>query len=189
MKNLIADQNATISHQTELIRTTARINDVDRLCTLAQNANVDAEIAAKTRELELARQQDQIKKQPLPQQMQVPELSFGYEALKAILLTTVEGIGEEYLSLVAANLDKLSTQGMEDTSNWAFKGIRVVVQSGDNHCPFCGQSLDSVDLIKGYNQYFSKSYDDAHDAANQAKATFDGLNISHYLLQLTTQFK
>lgn len=189
VKNLIAAQNAAISQQAELIRVTASINDVDRFCSLEQKANVDAEIVVKTKELELARQQDQIKTHPLPLQMRLPILSFEYEALKAILQTTVEGIGEEYLAKVAAHLDKLSAQGMEDTANWAFKGTLVVGHSGENHCPFCGQRLDNIDLIKGYNQYFSESYNDAHAAANQAKSTFDGLNIAHYLLQLTTQYK
>lgn len=189
VKEMIVRNNAELSHYAELISAATQYKDVDKFCGLKQNPNVDTEIAAKSKELELAKQQDQIKKHALPQLIKIPIFSIEYDQLRTVLLTSIEGIGEDYLKLVEAHLNRLTESGLENSSLWAYQGICTVKDGSESHCPFCGQELDGLDLIKGYNQYFSRAYNEVHDAAVQAKSTFDGLNIAHFVLQLTTQYE
>lgn len=186
VKDKIAALNAEIAQQGDLIKATANYHNAEQVCNLVQKANVDDEIAAKDKELTQAKNQEQIRTQTVPQAIQIPPLTFEYDKIKSVMEMTVEGIGKEYLDRVEAQQKKLADAGMQNVSEWVFRGVSV---KGDS-CPFCGQDLKgAAELIEGYNQYFSKAYRDASSAANTAKNVLEHLNVANYLLQITSQYK
>jgi wobble nucleotide-excising tRNase len=186
VKDKIAALNTEIAQQGELIKATANYHDAEQVCNLVQKPNVDDEIGAKDKELTQAKNQEQIRTQAVPQAIQIPALPFEFARIKAVMELTVEGIGKEYLDRVEAQTKKLADAGMQNVSEWVFRGASV---KGDA-CPFCGQDLHgAAELIEGYNQYFSKAYRDASSASHAVKSGLGSMNVANYLLQLSSQYK
>lgn len=186
VKDKIAALNIEITQQEELIKASAGCHNVEQVCNLVQKANVEEEIAAKDKELAQAKNQEQIRTQSVPEVIQIPTLPFDYARIKAVMELTVEGIGKEYLDRVEAHQKRLTDAGMQNVSEWVFRGASVKGEI----CPFCGQNLNgAAELIEGYNQFFSKAYRDASSVTNEVKEALERINISNYLLQLTTQYK
>ena len=185
VKNLISAQNATINELRERIIATVGYNDVDKICGLVYKPNVDIEIENKEKELAIARNGEQIKKQPLPQAINIPNLPFCSDQICSILAISVDGIGQDYLKMVEEHITDLNNVGITNSTDWVYRGLTAKM----DNCPFCGQALEGVQLIKGYNQFFSEAYQHASKVIHQAKKQFDSLNIANFILQLTSQYK
>ncbi len=166
----------------------AAANGVDTVtvCKMKPIANIDEEIAKKEKELNIAKNQDKIKKQARPQQIVPNVIVFNVESAKTVLSTTVEGIGREYLELVKRQLEHLKEEGVDAPTKWVENGI---YGSENGLCPFCAQPLEGLDLIKGYNQYFSDNYKDAVQKVEAIRRQFRGVNIEAYAQKLEADYK
>lgn len=184
VKNLLADCNSKVGEKAELIRSATKYQDVDRICALSPKDHVDDLIKAKEEELRLAQGQAQIASLAAPKEIQASGIVLDYETAKMVMALTVDGIGREYLEMVQAHLQHLEEVGLRDSSDWVFKGTKET-----ENCPYCGRSLEGVDLVKGYNQYFSERYKAAVSSANALKAQIERINIEHYILSISTQYE
>lgn len=184
VKNMLTVCNTKAGEKAELICTATKTQDVDKICALVPKENVDDLITAKEAELILAQRQAQIMSLALPKEIQAAGIVLDYDTARAVLAQTVDGIGQEYLDMVQAHLQHLKDAGMRDGSDWVFEGTKEI-----NNCPFCGRSLDGVELVKGYTQYFSARYGDVVSKAETLKSQVERINIEHYVLGLTTQYE
>ena len=187
VKKKIAELNVAIAQQIELIKATANYHNVEQVCGLVQKPNVDEEIAAKNKELTLAKGQAQIKNQKLPEEIKIPVFSYNYDEIKAVLELVVDGIGKEFLDLVGEHLNNLSAAGLLESAGWVYKGTKLLPKVGS--CPFCGQDVNGVALIEGYNQYFSKRYTDAANKSVELQKKYSGNNVENFVLQLKMQYQ
>lgn len=185
VKGLIDKQNIDLSNCSSQITATAHESDLSKILNISQNPNIDTEIALKDKELTLAKNNEQILKLPVPAKIKLPEFSVNYEKAKEILQTTVDGIGEEYLKLVQDHLDELQQAGMTQGSAWIHQGSQIL----KSKCPFCGQSIDGIQLVEGYNQYFSKRYNDAVAEAKSLVQVLSGINIALIEQQVENSYK
>lgn len=186
VKDLITSCNAEKSRLAQLIVTATQNNDYEKVCGLAQKPDVDNLIVEKDKELTLAKSQAQIKTQKLPEEIKIPALIFDYEELKSVFQLEVEGIGKEFLDHVEEHLKCLTSAGLESIG-WIYKGAKLLNKV--DGCPFCGQSVEGVALVDGYNQYFSERYKDASNKSLDLQKRYAKNNIDNYILQLKSQYQ
>lgn len=122
---------------------------LDDILELDEIADVDAQIEAKTKQLEAAQQADAIAKRPDLAVFTVPQLPGN---LVNLLGKTLDGLSQEAEAAVA---DHLAKHGMNDGGgNW----VAEALPHAEDTCPFCGQDIQSVDLIAAYRNVFSDRY-------------------------------
>ena len=194
VKKMIATKNEEIKSLADEIRKVADYQDVGKICGLVQKPDIDNLIAEKEKELSLAKGQQQIAQQKLPAEITVAAPAFNTPTAQRVLETTVEGIGEAYLEEVKHHLDEMFTAGMQKCSDWVYQGVTLLdegkwLKNGEKTCPFCGQGVDGVELVKGYNQYFSTAYRTALKNARDLLTLFEQINIESYLLRLKGQYE
>lgn len=134
-------------------------NDVEKIVSLTQKENINDLIVAKNQELVVANNNEVISKHedlPIIESIDLP-LDVAY--LKEVLQRGVESISEQYLQKVSLHIATLKNNGLLGAEKWLLDGLNEIKKSEDGSCPFCGQSLVNVKAtIEGYNQYFSKEY-------------------------------
>lgn len=134
-------------------------NDVEKIVSLTQKENINDLIIGKKQELVVANNNEVISKHedlPIIESIDLP-LDVAY--LKEVLQRGVESISEQYLQKVSLHIATLKNNGLLGAEKWLLDGLNEIKKSEDGSCPFCGQSLVNVKAtIEGYNQYFSKEY-------------------------------
>lgn len=194
VKNMIAACNAEKSRLSELITAAVKSSDADRICSLQQKEDIDKLIAEKEAELKLAQDQQQIATQKMPEGISAATPAFSIPGAQRVLEASVEGIGKAYVEHVKSHLDRMFRAGMEKCSAWISEGTtllnsRELKENGVDTCPFCGQPIASLELIEGYNQYFSQSYKLALQNARALLTQFEGINVESYKVRLKSQYE
>lgn len=82
----------------------------------------------------------------------MPSFDFDVQNVFILLSKTLDDVEKSAEQIVRNHLQKHSTEGVED---WINQGQDYV---GLTECPFCGQSLAGLELIKSYQSYFSREY-------------------------------
>lgn len=124
----------------------------DDFIALPADANIDALIADKERDLSAVMQAARIQQSPELKTVVLPELPAD---LLPLLEKTVEGIAADAERRITAHLQAHS---MEDQGRtWLSHGYEHIK---DNKCPFCGQDLSASALISAYQGFFSDAYND-----------------------------
>lgn len=119
----------------------SKINEVE---------DVDVKIEELRKRLVEARSASIILGKPLPNLVVEPK--FDIDALFHLLQKTLDNIHKDAESTVRQHLDLLQHF---DAENWLSRGISFI--DGDD-CPYCGQSLTGIDLVRAYQTYFNKAY-------------------------------
>lgn len=112
--------------------------------------DVDKQIKEKSTDLSALKEATAIAARPTLGKVSVPSLPI--KDFESLLLKTLED--------VAANAEKLTrehiTRCMDKQGEaWVSKGLTYIK---DDRCPFCGQALAGVDLIKAYRAFFGTAY-------------------------------
>lgn len=113
------------------------------------NPDIGAHITEQTRVLEAIQQTAQIQNRPLPNEITLPIIP----ELASLLEKTIDEIAdgaEQQLS------DHISAHGMvADGENWVAAAVPHIEHGT---CPFCGQDINGLPLIKAYRSVFSDAY-------------------------------
>ncbi len=128
---------------------------VEAFIALADDPEIDAKIAAKEQELQAVLRATQLQQRAELTVVAVPVFPAAFAELLAKTFTTVAADAER---LVAEHIARhtMSTRG----EAWLAEGLRYVAHE---ECPFCGQGLSDVDLIRCYRSFFSREYDALRD--------------------------
>ena len=125
---------------------------VDEFCTLPKLSDIDDRIEETSRKLTAARNQEEVRTSPLFKTIELPE--FDTEAIKQALLTDLPDLDKAAEAKVQAHLQAFG----EGSETWVEEGFRHGLAGEGGICPFCGQSLEGLDLIAHYRAYFSEGY-------------------------------
>lgn len=112
-----------------------------------------------------------------PEQLPLPNVSL--DSISAILGLEFQSVEEEAERIVAEHLAKHPKPGVR---SWIEQGLKYETMEG---CPFCGQSLEGIDLVRTYQQAFSGEYDAAMTRVRTLSSLADGLlaRLRYDLLQ------
>ena len=175
IKSKISDINSQILTQEQLLK--ADTNDlipINEFIDIVEDDGISQKVQDKERELQKAKNQDTIRLHAAIGTIPEINVSLNFEEIGSILNQSVEGIGKDYISIVEKQIKKLEGRGMSSSQAWLQKGHRVIKE---NQCPFCNQSIQELDLIKGYNQYFNEQYTLLSEKVDAICNDADALNV------------
>ena len=145
-----------------------RDDEIDEFIGLPQNPEVDVELTAQRQRRSATEEVATVRDTSLLAHIDVPDLEI--DSLAGMLRTTLRDLTTTAVELVAAQIAQLSPGGEQ----WIHQGFRALDASASHRtCPFCGQSLDGLELIHHYEQYFSDAYRDLRDRLAQNLEEFD----------------
>ena len=126
---------------------------MDDFCTLDRIPDIDNKLEATEQALRAARDQDAVRTMNQFDTINVP--SFDIEGIRQILSTSLPDLDQTAAGQVLAHIEALGEGG----ESWIAEGVTARLDSSDEICPFCGQSVDGLELINHYRAYFSQSYE------------------------------
>lgn len=186
VKELISECNTELGSYANLISALTHYDNYEEICSLQPEENIDEQIGNKEEELKIAKGQAQIATYSVPEEIRNEDFGLDFNAIKSSYEQSVEIIGNDYIELVKEHLQHLKTAGMTNASQWVFEGSQT---DFEGKCPYCGQSLAGLELIDGYNQYFSEQYIEASQNAIGIKVQLDSVNIDTFVLRLNNQYR
>jgi wobble nucleotide-excising tRNase len=128
---------------------------------LPVEADVDAKIAAQSKTIEAVKAAAELKARAGLSLITLPALPADLDAL---LGKTLKGIAEDAQKKIAAHIKRHEMGG--DGEAWLQEGVRYIA---DENCPFCGQGLKGIALVKAYQQVFADSYEEMKASADKAR--------------------
>lgn len=114
--------------------------------------NPEATLTDLRKRLDAANSVNAIKRRIVPSPIPLPTLNL--DSLFEILGTALKDIHEDAERVVNEHIRRIENANAE---NWISQGQQL---EQDDSCPYCGQSLDGVELIKAYRTFFNKAYED-----------------------------
>ena len=125
---------------------------VDEFLSLPEVPDIENKIAETEQVLRAARNQDAVRTTNEFNTIDIP--TFDIEGIRGILLTDLPGLDEAAAAQVMTHIEGLGEGG----EPWVAEGVGGVLGSSDGVCPFCGQSVEGLELINHYRTYFGQSY-------------------------------
>lgn len=189
VKNMINIKNAEIIEINNQIVAITKVLDIEKICKITPIPDIDKCIEDKKRELTIAQNNNVFVNR---KQLNIlPDIlnKLDYDGLKKVFLLTVEGIGKEYLDIVQEHINELENNNLENGSKWIYDGLIYIVKSQKNVCPFCGRTTTGIQLIDGYNQYFSERYKAAVEDAEKQKMQLGNINMDLYINQIHSAYQ
>ena len=137
---------------------------LEAFLALPAEPDFDAAIGEARAALKAAESSAAIAGRALMQEVSLPEIP---KDLLNLLGKGLEGVSADASKRVAAHLQQ--HQFHVEGEAWLQAGLK---HAADGDCPFCGRSLEGVDLIKAYEVFFSAAYADHKTAIGNAKNAF-----------------
>lgn len=122
---------------------------------------IDAKIAAAAIEIRAAQEADRLRTQPGLRLLQAPPLA---DDVPTLLGESLESISTGAEQLVRDHIDRHGMRGGAAGQAWLAQGLDFRPEEG---CPFCGQSVDGLDLLGAYRTLFSRSYRELKERVTQ----------------------
>lgn len=156
---LIQEQGAKIERKIEWK------GDVTDFVSLQEMTDIDAKIKAAQENVGVLRDADEIQKRSSLEQIDLPQ--YDVDELLALLGKTITDISQDAEEKTKEHLSRCV--GV-DNEKWVQQGLPHVK---DGMCPFCGQSVEEVDLIRSYQDYFSAGYTSLKAEVAQKKKSLE----------------
>jgi len=120
---------------------------------LEQESDIDEKIQKKGEELKIANKSSEIQSKQLLGAIHIPSLPDNFQMT---LGKSLEDISADAHESVRSHIFKHEMQ--DHGESWLSQGLGYIKDFNGELCPFCGQSLDSNELLEAYRIYFSASY-------------------------------
>jgi len=136
-----------IKEQIGLINQHNKTNiSIEDYLQLTEDLEIDRKIFDVDKEILSLSQSQEIKTKKLLDEIDLPDID--YDQLRALLLKTIESIDKEAIG----KFIKL-TRSLSIDEDWLHRGLDNIK---DETCPFCKQSVNGIESIEIYKQYFSE---------------------------------
>ena len=124
--------------------------DVNAFTALPQDAEIDGKIAVREQELHAVQRATELQQRAALAAVAIPRFPAGVAEL---LARTFAGAAADVERRVREHVARHRMQ--ERWEPWVAEGLRYVESE---QCPFCGQGLAGVDLIRAYGMFFTMEY-------------------------------
>lgn len=125
---------------------------LEEFANFQPDPDVDQKITSLQIRLDAAKSNAVLQRKACPEL--IPEPSLNLEVFFGILSTTLEDVEKDAEETVRSHISKYYNGGLE---NWLSQGQAF---NHENGCPYCGQALESDNLIKAYKTHFNQAYKD-----------------------------
>lgn len=149
---------------------------------LPEDPNIERKSDELSKRLEAAKSSQQLLQRRNPETL--ANFQFDVESVFNLLSKTLEDIEQSSGEIIRTHLQKHNAEGLED---WISQGqVYMVLEE----CPFCGQSLRGLELIKAYQSYFNEAYKNLKSeielCAEQVQTVFADGTIDSLMSNVTT---
>jgi wobble nucleotide-excising tRNase len=138
---------------------------IEAFHALQVDDGVDVKIAATLLEQQAAQQLTTLLRRTSLRAVPVPAFPAPFAAMLAKTLPEISAEAERMVTEHIARHTDLGARG----ERWLSEGLRNI----RDDCPFCGQSLDGVELIAAYRGFFSEAYHALRSEVDQLRLTVD----------------
>jgi wobble nucleotide-excising tRNase len=146
----ISEHNAAIRAARGIITSHAGSLTPDQFVALQPDPEIDAKIESQAKEVEGLKEIDRLKERAGLTVLDLPPLPSNLEWM---LGRTLEDVSRDAERIVRQHVaaHRMNTRG----DDWISEGLS---HAADGTCPFCGQSVQSLDLLAAYRTFFNDSY-------------------------------
>ena len=168
------------------IKSKTDIGDFDGFLELKEDKDIEGKISKKEKELEISKQNKEIKEKDYLKKLNNISFPINLEELKSNLAKSIESISEEYLELFQKHISHLESYQFENAEDWINKGFKAVkskcetenLKLDETSCPFCDQPLENAkEMISSYNQYFNQEYSQLKQDISDYSANINNFNL------------
>jgi len=138
---------------------------IETFISLSNDEQIDAKIATQSKVIEAVRSTEQLKTRSGLTPMLLPELP---AELETILGKTLEGIAADAQKLIVEHIARHDMK--ERGEEWLQLGTEHIAK---DNCPYCGQSLKGLPLIRAYQKVFADSYRELKTSAVEAETVIE----------------
>ena len=122
---------------------------VETFLALGEDPEIDAKVAASEQELQAARRAAQLQQRAALTSAALPGFPAAFAQVLAKTLANVSAYAERRVAEHVAQ-HRMQARG----EAWLTEGLGYIGPA----CPFCGQDMADVDLIRAYREFFSREY-------------------------------
>lgn len=122
---------------------------VEQFIALPADATIDEKITTRERELQAAQQTAQLQQRAALESLTLPLFDARFAQLLAKTLPDMAVDAERRVTEHIAK-HRMASNG----EPWLAEGLNYTTEA----CPFCGQNLDGIALVKAYRGYFNREY-------------------------------
>ena len=166
--------------------------DLDTFCALsAPGDDDDGRRSEISRQLTALQHAEKVRSTRFFSRLQFPQVDL--DAIQTLLRRKLDDLDATAVSRVQSHLAHLGSEA----ERWVADGVpRIFVPDGseDEHCPFCGQTIDDVDLVNKYRAYFGQAYgelqsaiDNEHKRYNTSFGGDELARVQRVLAEITEQ--
>lgn len=118
---------------------------------MAPDENIDQRLAEAEQRTAAIKQSQSVQERDALKPLEIPDIP---GSLGKILGKSLENIAQDAQDRIQAQIAK---HNMGDAGEaWIASGLNFAT---DDDCPFCGQSLNGIELVTAYRAYFSEAYE------------------------------
>lgn len=147
----IASQTTKLTQAEKALSGYAAPYNTSEFISLPEVPNSQQQIDDLNKKLEAAKNAQALIRRADPLQAAIIEFDFEYAF--SLFQRQIKDLEEQAENIVKSHISNYAT-GFED---WIGQGVEHI--NSDN-CPFCGQNLSDLDLVRAYQSYFNKAYND-----------------------------
>lgn len=161
---------------------------LEEFLDLPENAEAQKQLEVKEKELRDYSEAAEIKTRQAFTLITLPKIEI--ESIQKTLSKTLENVSATAEKKTLEHLQKFS---ITDDENWLRQGVEHIC---DETCPLCGQTINSVEIIGAFRDYFNQTYisfkEEITEAKNNCDSAFSELtarNIQRDILNNNTTFE
>ena len=149
----INKHNSALTNKSNAIPAQARGEyTVNAFCALPKLTEINTQIRQSERALLAARNRNSIQSTPSFMVIQMPQ--FDINGIKQLLLADLPQLDKTAEAKVRLHALSLGDGG----ESWIAEGVERIAKPNEDICPFCGQAVTGLDLVRHYRAYFDESY-------------------------------
>lgn len=153
--------------------------DFEEFIKLPSVDELEKKIRETENQIKAAQSGDLIQKQQSLSKLDEVKIDFGFYG--ELLKRTIDDISDNAEKFVKQHIaDHMDLDGT-DTENWLETGLHII---RDENCPFCGQSLSELNILKLYRDYFNNEYKQLKDEIASAIVKIEKLISDNILISL-----
>jgi len=153
--------------ETEIQKHIASSRSVEDFTALDDDGEIEAKIAEQEKRIKRLKKAGEVARKDDLDTAHLPSLPL--ESLEDLLGRTLDQISENAEEQLREHLDYCMDEKGEE---WIERGLGYIEE---DNCPFCGESVQGLDLVTAYRSYFDDAYEDLKQEIHQARADLEDL--------------
>lgn len=168
LDDAVRDKKGEIAElEEEIQKHIASSLSVEEFVSLNEYDEIDSKVETQEKRVGRLKKAGEVASKDDLNTIQLPPLPL--KSVQELLNRTLDQIAEDAEEQLQEHLDYCIDEGGEE---WIEHGLNYIK---DDTCPFCGESVQNVDLVKAYRSYFDDAYKDLKNQVREVRSQVERL--------------